>query len=102
MHILNVPDIVATVTLIGHQYLLHTKRNPVVHAARATASVPTTSSPIQHPSWNTADLLIQWNRCVTHIGFEGITQLAKDPASGLKLTSTAMEACAACLQGEQT
>ena len=40
MHILNGPDIIATATLIGHSYVLHTKRNPVVHAALATALVP--------------------------------------------------------------
>jgi hypothetical protein len=32
---------------------------------------------------------------------EGFKQLAKDPASGIKLTSTAIETCAACLQGKQ-
>jgi hypothetical protein len=41
MHILNGPDIIATVTLIGHSYVLHTKRNSIVHAALGTASVPT-------------------------------------------------------------
>jgi len=29
MHILNGPDIIATATLIGHSYVLHTKKNPV-------------------------------------------------------------------------
>jgi len=29
-------------------------------------------------------------------------QLAKDPAAGIKLTSSAVRACAACLQGKQT
>jgi transposase InsO family protein len=29
-------------------------------------------------------------------------QLAKDPAYGIELTSTAVEECAACLQGKQT
>jgi len=102
MHILNGPDIIATVTLIGHSYVLHTKRNPVIHAAFATASVPIRSSPIQHPSRRSADSLFQWHLRLGHIGFEGIKQLAKDPACGIKLTSTAIEACAACLQGKQT
>jgi hypothetical protein len=102
MHILNGPDIIATATLIRHSYVLHTKRNPVVHAALATASVPIRSSPIQHPSRKSADSLFQWHLSLGHIGFKGIKQLAKDPASGIKLTSTAIEACAACLQGKQT
>ena len=50
VHILNGSDIIATATLIGHSYVLHTKRNPVVHAALATAFVPIRSSPIRHPS----------------------------------------------------
>jgi len=102
MHILNGPDIIATATLIGHSYMLHTKRNPVVHAALSTALVPIRSSPIQHPSRKSADSLLQWHLRLGHIGFEGIKQLAKDPASGIKLTSTAIEACAAWLQGKQT
>jgi hypothetical protein len=102
LHILNGPDIIATATLIGHSYVLHTKRNPVVHAPLATASVPIRSSPIQYPSRKSADLLFQWHLCLGCIGFEGIKQLAKDPASGIKLTSTDIEACAACLQGNQT
>jgi len=101
MHILNGPDIIATATLIGHSYVLHTKMNPVV-AALATALVPIRSSPIQHPSRKSADSLFQWHLRLGHIGFEGITQLAKDPASVIKLTSTAIEAYAACLQGKQT
>ena len=102
MHILNGPDIIATATLIGHSYVLHTKRNPIVHATLATASVLITSSPIQPPSRKSADSLFQWHLRLGHIEFEGIKQLAKDPASGIKLTSTAIEACAACLQGKQT
>jgi len=102
MHILNGPDIIATATLIGHSCVLHTKMNPNVHAAFATASVPIRSSPIQHPLRKSADSLFQWHLHLGHIGFEGIKQLAKDPASGIKLTSTAIEACAACLQGKQT
>ena len=101
MHILNGHDIIATATLIGHSYVLHTKRNPVV-AALTTASVPIRSSPIQHPSRKSADSLFQWHLRLGHIGFQGINQLAKDPASGIKLTSTAIEACAGCLQGKQT
>jgi hypothetical protein len=102
MHILNSSDIIATATLIGHSYVLHTKRTPVGHAALATNSVPIRSSPIQHPSRKSADSLFQWHLGLGHIGFEGIKQLAKDPAFGIKLTSTAIEACAACLQGKQT
>jgi len=102
MHILNGHDIIATATLIGHSYVLHTKRNLVVHAALATASVPIRSSPTQHPSRKSADSLFRWHLHLGHIGFEGIKQLAKDPASGIKLTSTAIEACAACLKGKQT
>jgi len=102
MHILNGPDIIATATLIGHSYVLHTKRNPAVHAAPATASVPIRSSPIQPSSGKSADSMFQWHLHLEHIGFQGIKQLAKDPASGIKLTSTAIEACAAGLQGDQT
>jgi len=101
MHILNGPDILATATLIGHSYVLHTKRNPVV-AALTTASVPIRSSPIHHPSRKSADSLFQWHLRLAHIGFEGIKQLAKDPASGIKLTSTAIDTCAAGLQWKQT
>jgi hypothetical protein len=102
MHILNDPDILATATLIGHSYVLHTKRHPAVHAALATALVPIRSSPMQHPSSKSADSLFQWHLRLGHIGFEGIKQLAKDPVSGNKLTSTAIEACTACVQGKQT
>ena len=82
--------------------MLYTKKNPVVHAALATASVPIRSYPIQHPSRKSADSQFQWHLRCGHIGFEGIKQLAKDPASGIKLTSTAIKACAASLQGKQT
>jgi hypothetical protein len=102
MHILNGPDIIATTTLIGHSYVLHTTRNPVVHAAHATASVPIRSTPVQHPSRKSSDSLFQWHLRLGHIGLDVIKQLAKDPASGIQLTSTAIEACAACLQGKQT
>ena len=102
MHILNSHDIIGNVTLIGHSYVLQTKRNLVGHAALAPASVPIRSSPIQHPSRKSADSLFQWHLRLGHIGFEGIKQLAKDPASGIKLTATAIEACTACLQGKQT
>jgi hypothetical protein len=100
--ILNGLDIIATATLIGHSYVLHTKSNPVVHAALATALVPITSSPIQHPLRKSAGSLLQWHLYLGYIGFEVIKQLAKDPGSGIKSTSTAIEACAACLQGKQT
>ena len=50
MHILNGSDLIATSTLIGHSYVLHTTMNPIVHAALATASVPIRLSAIQHPS----------------------------------------------------
>jgi len=102
MHILNCPDMIATARLIGHSYMLHHKRHPVVHAALATASVPIRSSPIQHPLRKSADSLFQWHLRLGHIGFEGIKQLAKDPASCITLTSTAIGAYAACLQGKQT
>ena len=102
MHILNGPDIIATATLIGHSYVLHTKRNLVVHAALATATVPIRSLPIQYPSRKCADSLFQWHLRLGHIGFEGIKQLAKDPVSCIKLNSPAIEACAACPQGKQT
>jgi hypothetical protein len=68
-HILNDPDIIVTATLIGHSYVLHTKRNPAGHAALATASVPIRSSPIQHPLRKSADLLFQWHLRLGHIGF---------------------------------
>jgi len=48
MHIFNGPDIIATVTQMGHSYGLHNKRNPVVNAVLVTASMPIRSSPIQH------------------------------------------------------
>jgi hypothetical protein len=99
---MNGSDIIATAILIGHSYVLQTKRNPDVHAALATASVPIRSSPIQHPSRKSAYSLFQWHLRLAHFGFEGIKQLANDPASGIKLTSTAIEACAACLHGKQT
>jgi len=102
MQILNGPDIIATATQIGHSDVLHNNRNPVVHAALATAFVPIGSSPIQHPSRKSADLLFQMYQCLGHIGFERIKQLAKDPASGIQLTSTAIKACATCLQGNKT
>jgi len=102
MQILNGRDIIATATLIGHSGVLHTKRNPVVHATLATASVPIRSFPIQHPSRKSADSLVQWHTHLGHIGFNGIKQLAKDAAFRIKLTSTAIEACAGCLQGKQT
>jgi hypothetical protein len=102
MNILNGPDIIATATLIGDSYVLHIKRNPVGHAALATASVPIRSSPIQHPSRKSSDSPLQWHLRLGHIGFEGIKQLAKDPATCIKITSTVIKACAACLQGMQT
>jgi len=82
--------------------VLHTKKNLVVHAALATASAPIRSSPIQHPSRKSADYLLQWHLRLGHIGFGGIKQLAKDQASWIKLSSTAIVECAACLQGKQT
>jgi len=72
MHILNGPNIIATATLIEHSYVLHTKRNLVGYAALATASVPTRSSPILHPSKKSADSLFHLHLRLGHIGFEGL------------------------------
>jgi len=102
MHISDGHDIVAIATPIGHPYVLHTKRNLFVHAALATASVPIRSSSIQHQLRKSADSLFECHLRLGHIGFSETKQLPKDPASGIKLTSTAIEACAACLQGKPT
>jgi len=102
IQILHPPDVIATATRIGDSYVLHTKRNPILHDALPKASVHIRSSCIQHPSRKSADSQFQWHLRLGHIGFEGIKQLAKDPASGFILSSTAIEACTACLQGKQT
>jgi len=77
MRLLNGPDIIATATLIGHSYVLHTNRNRVVHAPLARALPPIRLSPNQHPSRKSAGLLLQWHLCFGHIGFEGIEQLVE-------------------------
>jgi hypothetical protein len=102
MNILNRPDIIATATLNGQSYVLHDKRNPVVHTALATTSVPMRSSPIKHPSRKSVYSLFQWHLCLGHIGFERIKMPATDPDSDIELTSTDIAACAACQQGKQT
>jgi hypothetical protein len=102
MHMFNGPGIIANVIPIGHSFVLHTQRNPDVHATLAIAWMPITLSPIQHPSRKSADLLCQWHQHLGHSGFEGNKQLTKDPASGIKLISPAIEACASCPQGKQT
>jgi hypothetical protein len=100
MHILNGPDIIATAILIAHSYVIHTKTNQAVDAALATASGSIRLSPTQHRPRKSAHSLFELHLRLAHIGFKGNIQLAKDPASGVKFTSTSIEACAACLQGK--
>jgi len=95
MYILNAPDIIPTVTQIGHCYVFHTKWNPGVHAALATALVPIRSSPTHQHRRKSADWLFLSHRHLGPIGFKGIKLLAKDPASVIKLSTTVFEACAA-------
>jgi len=55
VYFLNAPNIIATVTQIGHYYVLHTKRDRGVYAALATALVPIRLSPTHHHMKKLAD-----------------------------------------------
>ena len=51
---------------------------------------------VQHGS------LLQFHRRLGHLCYDTIVKMARDPASGIKLTDTKRVTCLACAQGKQT
>ena len=65
MHILNIPHILATVTLIRHSFVVHSKGNMDVHAALIAALVPIRCSPIPYAQETP---LIPCSNCIFSLG----------------------------------
>ena len=46
--------------------------------------------------------LLHWHQRLGHLAFDTIVRMARDPASGIKLSSNKRMACVSCLEGKQT
>ena len=45
--------------------------------------------------------LIHFHRCLGHLCFDTIIKMAKDPASGIRLTDMTRQKCLSCAKGKQ-
>uniref|UniRef100_A0AAV1UMW7 Uncharacterized protein n=1 Tax=Peronospora matthiolae TaxID=2874970 RepID=A0AAV1UMW7_9STRA len=46
--------------------------------------------------------LLHWHQRLGHLAFDTIERMARDPSSGIRLTSNKRMACVSCLEGKQT
>uniref|UniRef100_A0AAV1T508 Uncharacterized protein n=1 Tax=Peronospora matthiolae TaxID=2874970 RepID=A0AAV1T508_9STRA len=46
--------------------------------------------------------LLHWHQRLGHLAFDTIVRMARDPASGIKLSSDKRMACVSCMEGKQT
>ena len=46
--------------------------------------------------------LLHWHQRLRHLALDTIERMARDPASGIRLTSKKRMACVSCLEGKQT